>query len=144
MESSLTDNEYRDLAEFRHQIRRFLHFSETIARANSIEPQQHQLLLAVEGLPLGAKSTIREIADRLCIQHHSAVELVNRMEKAGTVVRRPVESDRREVRVEVTPEGRALLRSLTQTHREELERTGPALAAALETVLERARAGAGR
>ena len=144
MSSFLSTDEYRDLAEFRHQIRRFLHFSEITARAHGAEPQQHQLLLAVEGLPEGAKGTIREIAERLCIQHHSAVELVNRMERAGTVVRRPGESDRRQVRVELTQAGRDLLHSLTMAHREELERTGPALAAALEEVLERVRVGVDR
>ena len=83
----LSREQYRDLAEFRRQIRRFLHFSEATAKEHGIEAQQHQLLLAVHGLPEGAKPTIREIADRLFIQHHSAVELVNRLEKTGAVAR---------------------------------------------------------
>lgn len=76
-ESDLTSEQYRDLAEFRRQIRQFLHFSEAAAKTFGIEPQQHQLLLAVQGLPEGVKPTIRELASRLFIQHHSAVELVN-------------------------------------------------------------------
>ena len=55
--------------QFRRQIRGFLHFSETTAKEHGIEPQQHQLLLAVHGLPEDVKPTIREIASRLFIQH---------------------------------------------------------------------------
>ncbi len=127
--------QYRDLAEFRRQIRQFLHFSETTAREYGAEPQQHQLLLLVHGLPEGVKPTIREIASRLFIQHHSAVELINRLEHAGMVSRHASSDDRREVWVRLTPAGRALLRKLAITHREELERTGPELARVLQSVL---------
>ena len=48
-EMPLTD--YQALAELRYRIRRFLHFSEQAARAAGLEPQHHQLLLAVKGLP---------------------------------------------------------------------------------------------
>ena len=88
-DSDLTIDRYRDLAEFRRQIRQFLHFSELTAKEHGIEAQQHQLLLAVHGLPDGTNPTIREIASRLFIQHHSAVELVDRLEVTGTVVRHP-------------------------------------------------------
>src|SRR5579862_5583357 len=135
----MTVNEYRDLAEFRRQIRRFLHFSETIAKEHGIEPAQHQLLLAIQGLPEGVKPTIREIATRLFIQHHSAVELVNRMEGSGAIARHPGVEDKREVWVRVTPAGRAALRKLALAHRTELERSGPELAAALRAVLRRHR-----
>lgn len=135
MSPDLSPEQYRDLAEFRRQIRSFLHFSETTASENGIEPQQHQLLLTVQGLPDGVNPTVREIAGRLFIQHHSAVELVNRLEKTGAVKRHPGEQDRREVWVRLTPAGRAVLRRLALAHREELERTGPALARSLQAVL---------
>jgi len=45
------------MAELRYQIRRFLRFSET-QRANRHRAQQHQLLLAIRGLPEGLKPTI--------------------------------------------------------------------------------------
>jgi hypothetical protein len=64
----LSFDQYRDLAEFRRQIRKFLHFSELTAREHNIEPQQHQLLLAVQGLPEGVKPTVREIAERLFLK----------------------------------------------------------------------------
>ena len=132
----LNPEQYRELAEFRRQIRRFLHFSETTAKEYGIEPQQHQLLLAVHGLPEGVKPTIREIASRLFIQHHSAVELVNRLEQTGTIARHPGAEDKREVWIRLTPAGRATLRKLALAHRTELERTGPGLADALKTILK--------
>jgi DNA-binding MarR family transcriptional regulator len=137
----LSPDQYRDLAEFRRQIRQFLHFSEATAKENRIEPHQHQLLLAVQGLPDGTKPTIREIAARLFIQHHSAVELVNRLEATGAVARVPGIEDKREVLVWLTPAGRAILRRLVLAHRTELERSGPELARALNSVLRHSRRG---
>jgi DNA-binding MarR family transcriptional regulator len=132
----LTREQYRELAEFRRQIRQFLHFSETTAKEHGIEPQQHQLLLAVHGLPEDVKPTIREIASRLFIQHHSAVELVNRLERNGAIARHSGTDDKRQVLIRLTPAGRAALRKLALTHRDELERTGPELAATLRTILK--------
>jgi len=137
----LSPDQYSDLAEFRRQIRQFLHFSEATARELHIEPQQHQLLLAVQGLPEGVKPTIREIAGRLFIQHHSAVELVNRLEATGAVARIPGVEDKREVLVRLTSAGRAILRRLALAHRTELERSGPELARALNSVLRHSRKG---
>ena len=132
----LSLDQYRDLAEFRRQIRQFLHFSEATAKEHRVEPQQHQLLLLIHGLPECVRPTIRELASRLFIQHHSAVELVNRLENAGMISRQPGVPDRREVFVRLTPAGRAILRKLARTHRDELERTGPELARALDSVLQ--------
>ena len=66
---------YKAMAELRYQIRRFLRFSENAARQAGIEPQQHQLLLAVRGLPDALKPTIGVLAERMQLQHHSTVEL---------------------------------------------------------------------
>ena len=132
----LSRHQYRELAEFRRQIRRFLHFSETTAKEHGIEPQQHQLLLAVHGLPEDVKPTIREIASRLFIQHHSAVELVNRLEHTGAIARHPGVDDKREVLIRLTPAGRATLRKLALAHRDELERTGPELTTTLQSILK--------
>ena len=90
-------------------------------------------------LPEGANPTIREIASRLFIQHHSAVELVNRLEHTGAIVRRPGTQDKREVWVRLTPAGRAILRRLALAHRTELERSGPELAQSLNSVLRHSR-----
>src|SRR5437762_10536318 len=119
-EQDLSTGEYRDLAEFRRQIRQFLHFSELTAKEHGLEPQQHQLLLALHALPDGVRPTIREIASRLFIQHHSAVELVDRLEKTGAIARYPGAQDGREVWVRLTPAGRRILRKLVLAHRMEL------------------------
>jgi DNA-binding MarR family transcriptional regulator len=135
MNADLSSEQYKDLAEFRRCIRSFLHFSECTAKEQGIEPQQHQLLLAIRGLPAGVKPTIGELASRLFIQHHSAVELVNRLEKTGAIVRKAGEEDRREVLVHLTPHGCSTLRKLAVAHGDELERSGPGLARALQSVL---------
>ncbi len=139
-ESDLSLDQYRDLAEFRWQIRRFLHFSETTAKEHGIEAQQHQLLLAVHGLPDGVRPTIQEIAARLFIQHHSAVELISRLESRGAIARHPGTRDKREVLIQLTPAGRTILRKLALAHRTELERSGPELARALNSTLRHSRA----
>src|SRR6266496_63733 len=136
---NLSIDEYRDLAEFRRQIRQFLHFSEMTAKEHGLEAQQHQLLLALHGLPEGVRPTIGEIASRLFIQHHSAVELIDRLEKTGAIARYHGTQDRREVCARLTPAGRKMLGRLAVAHRMELERSGPELASALESVLQRGR-----
>jgi DNA-binding MarR family transcriptional regulator len=127
---------YRTLAEFRHQIRQFLHVSEQAARANGIEPQQHQLMLAIKGLPEGARPTVTTLAQRLCLKHHSAVELVNRLVERGAAVRRQSQEDRREVLVELTPFGEEVLGKLRDLHAQELQTKSPELCQALQTIVD--------
>jgi len=93
----------------------------------------------VHGLPEAAKPTIREIAPRLFIRHHSAVEPIDRLERRRAIVRRPGLEDGREVWVKLTPAGRAILRRLALAHRTELQRSGPDLARALDSVLRHGR-----
>jgi DNA-binding MarR family transcriptional regulator len=130
----LSVDEYRALAEFRYQVRRFLGFSEEQVRALGMEPQQHQLLLAIKGLPDGATASIGELAERLQLKHHSTVELVNRLEKHGHVVRELSQQDRRQVIVRLTSSGAAVLRQLSLAHHQELETAGPRLAKALASI----------
>jgi hypothetical protein len=75
LKRAVSHQEYRQIAEFRYRLRQFLHFSEEVARARGIEPQQHQLLLAIKGLPKGTRPTITAVSSRLCLRHHSTVEL---------------------------------------------------------------------
>lgn len=133
-QTDLADADYRALAEFRYLVGRFLHMSEQAARASGLEPQ-HQLLLAVRGLPSGRPATIGELAERMQLRHHSLVELVNRAEARGLLRRLPGERDRRQVLLKVTPEGKRLLRLLSLHHREELRQAGPRLTRALEAVM---------
>ena len=118
---------YRRLAEFRYGLRQFLHFSEEAARDHGLEPQQHQLLLAIIGLPEGERPTVGTLSARMCLRHHSTVELIDRLCERGAVVRRPGEHDRREVLIELTPRGEQILRKLSVLHWKELQVAGPAL-----------------
>jgi len=138
METTLTPTDYESLAELRYQIRRFLHFSEQASRAAGLEPQQHQLLLALKGLPKDTRPRIGELAERLQIQHHSAVELVNRLSRSGYVKRRAGE-DRREVLLSLTPKGEKVLRELSLHHKSELRNAGPSLVSALKRAMQASR-----
>lgn len=135
MDKALTRNDYQSLAEVRYQIRRFLRFSEQVSRAAGLEPRQYQLMLALKGLPPGVKPRIGELAERMQILHHSAVELVNRLEAGGFVRRQRGGEDRREVLVTLTWKGETTLRELALHHRTELRSTAPALLRALKRVV---------
>jgi DNA-binding MarR family transcriptional regulator len=132
----LTIREFQALAEFRYQIRRFLRFSEDQARGSGIEPQQHQLLLGIKGLPDSMKPTVGELASRMLIRHHSAVELINRLAEHGAVKRVPGEEDHREVLLRLTSKGEALLHNLSVAHHNELLEGGPELMKTLRKVLD--------
>lgn len=136
MERSLTLADYESLAELRYQIRRFLHFSEQAAREAGLEPRQHQLMLTLKGLPAGTRPKIGELAERLQIQHHSAVELVNRLAAGGYVRRHRGGDDRREVLLSLTAKGGKILRELSLHHKDELRMRGPALVAALKRAMQ--------
>jgi DNA-binding MarR family transcriptional regulator len=127
--------DYQGLAELRHQIRLFLTFSEREARAAGIEPQQHQLLLAIKGLPEPLRPTIGALAERLQLRHHTVVGLADRLVAARLAERRPNPADGREILLRITSRGERLLRQLSLAHRTELESAGPALAEALQAIL---------
>ena len=130
-DSEITHQEYQALAEFRYQLRRFLRFSEQAAREVGLEPQQHQLLLTIKGLPADRTASVGELAERLQIQHHSTVELINRMVERRLLERNRDENDQRRVLVSLTAYGDEVLRKLSLLHRMELRTTGPALVQAL-------------
>ncbi len=138
----LTLSDYHALAEFRFQIRKFLHFSEHAVQASGLERGQYQLMLAVKGMPEGVRPRIRELAERMQIQHHSAVELINRLEARGFVRRERARDDRREVLLALTPKGKRMLARLALYHHEELRSAAPSLVAALRKIMREERAGA--
>lgn len=139
MASTVPVADYRALAEVRYRIRCFLNFSEGAAREAGVEPQQHQLLLAIRGLPEGEEPTIGRLAERLQIAHNSAVELVRRGVERGLVEKRTSAEDRRAVHLATTAKGDALLEELARSHRAELRAQAPALLEALRLLVEGAR-----
>lgn len=131
------------LAEFRHELRRFLHFSECVALEAGLQPQQHQLLLQVVGAPGGAAITIAYAAERLGLKHNSTVELVDRSEREGLLTRTVDPTDRRRAILELTSKGRRLLDRLASDHAKELKIRAPRLIEALESVRSHANLVAG-
>ena len=69
--ASLTIQDYAALAELRHQIHRFVRCSREVSRNTGLEPQQHQLMLTLRGLPEGTRPCVGEIAPRLQLKHRS-------------------------------------------------------------------------
>ena len=143
MSRSTGTAEYQALAQFRFLIRRYINNSEKAARSVGLEPQQYMGLLALRGLPPGGEPTIRALAERLQIQHHSAVELVDRMEKRGLFRRERSRQDRRQVHLYVTPRGEKLLSRLVRHRIAELRVSAPELTRALQAVLAAASRGSG-
>jgi DNA-binding MarR family transcriptional regulator len=129
--------DFQAMAELRYQIRCFLRFSENAARRAGIEPRQHQLLMAIKGLPSGAKPTISVLAERIQLQHHSTVELIDRLVDRGFICRLRATDDRRQVLVKLTGEGEAFLRRLALHHWHELQSVGPTFVKVLQTLIEK-------
>ncbi|HEX4439012.1 MAG TPA: MarR family transcriptional regulator [Thermoanaerobaculia bacterium] len=114
------------MARFRHALRRFLRFSEAQARGVRISPNQYQLMLFIRGFP-GPPPSIADLADRLQIQHQSAVGLVDRSARAGLVRRHADTDDRRRVRVVLTERGDRILARLVAAHARQFDRLSRAL-----------------
>jgi len=136
MGNEITTAEYQALAEMRYRIRKFVGEGDAVARASGLEPQQYLLLLALRGLPEGAEATISTLADRLALKHHSAVELIDRLESHGYVRRSRSRDDRRRVLVALLPRGEKLLEQVARHRIEELRSSGAALANAISALLE--------
>jgi DNA-binding MarR family transcriptional regulator len=131
----LTVADYKALAEFRYQIRRFLHFSDRAVQKAGLERGQYQLMLSIKGMPADLRPRIRDLANRMQIQHHSAVELINRLEAGGYVRRERAMNDRREVLLALTPKGEKVLGELALHHHKELQEAAPQLVASLRRVM---------
>jgi DNA-binding MarR family transcriptional regulator len=130
---------YEALAEFRHLIRRFVRVRELTARACGVEPQHYQLLLQVKAFSGGQRATIKALAERLQLRHHSVVELVDRLADRDMLRRVRNRADRRQVLVELRPLGDRVLRRLAVESMTELRNEGPELVHALTTLISRAR-----
>jgi len=138
MGAEITTDEYRALAELRYRIRHFLREGDMVAQSAGLEPQQYLLLLTIRGLPTGEEATIRTLAERLALKHHSVVELIDRLETHGYVRRSRGRDDRRRVLVSMLPRGERLLEQVARHRIEELRATGHALVRAIDQLLERA------
>jgi DNA-binding MarR family transcriptional regulator len=136
MATSVTGEEYRALAELRLRIRHFLRQGDRVARATGLEPQQYVLLLTIRGLPLTEEATIRTLAERLALKHHSTVELIDRLEAHGWVRRNRGREDRRRVVVSLLPKGERVLEEVARQRIEEVRSSGHDLARAIDQLLQ--------
>jgi DNA-binding MarR family transcriptional regulator len=137
--SEITTEEYRALAELRYRIRQFLRDGDAASRAAGLESQQYLLLLMIRGLPDGNEATIRVLAERLALKHHSAVELIDRLEARGYVRRTRGREDRRRVLVSLLPRGERILEDVARQRINELRSCGHELVIAIGNLLERKR-----
>lgn len=136
MAEKITEGEYAALAELRHRIRRFLQEGDATAKQAGLEPQQYLLLLAIRGLPPGQEASIRALAERLSLRHHSTVELIDRMEARGYVKRVRGREDRRQVLISLQSRGAKLLEKVVEQRIIELRANGRELVQAITALLE--------
>ncbi len=130
MSEDLRDEDYVTLAEIRHELRRFLRFSEEAAQSEGLTPQQHQALLAIRAA--GGEMLVGALAERLILRPHSTSGQIDRLVERGLVQRAAGTTDRRQVSISLTAEGAQLLASLSTAHRAELRRIRPLLSQLIE------------
>src|ERR1700722_1746007 len=102
------------LAEFRFQLRRFLHVSQAAVERVGLHHQQYQMLQCVCGMPEGILPTIANVASRMLLKHNSTVELVDRTIEQGLLRREGDEADHRRILLRVTPQGEHILATLAE------------------------------
>jgi len=119
--ATLSDSEYRQLADFRHRLRRYLHFSEAAAGKAGLTAQQYHALLALRA-QRPEEATVGYVGRSLIIRQNSAAELVDRLVRQKLVRRRESAADRRRLELTVTARGTRILDRLARIHREELRR----------------------
>jgi DNA-binding MarR family transcriptional regulator len=83
------------------------------------------------------EASIKNLADRLGIRHHSAVELIDRLEKRGLVKRERSSVHRSFVFVRITKDGEMMLRKLVASRKADLKVAAPILVKALSTLTKR-------
>jgi DNA-binding MarR family transcriptional regulator len=132
----ISATEYQAMAELRYRVRVFLREGDAAARSAGLEPQQYLLLLAIRGRPADAAAKIQALADSLLIKHHSAVELVDRLEKRGLVRRTRNRDDRRQVLVSLLPKGQRVLERVVQQRINEVRAGGSQLVRAIDALLQ--------
>lgn len=138
--ADLEFEQFKGLAGFRLALRQFVAASEVINRDGGITQPQYQALLVIKTHEDGPLS-VGALAEQLLLTHHAAVQMVDRLAKAGLAVRTRSEQDRRTVHVALTDAGAALLDSLAALHLKEMLRLEPELTRSLKRLKGVARGG---
>ena len=129
--------DFRALASFRQALRKFLYFSASAAKKVGLTTQHYQALLALKAASIDGQFTVGDLSKELLLRHHSAVELLNRLETRALVRRERSSEDRRKVHIYLTPKGESLIGKLAASHREELRSMVPKMQKALAIVAKR-------
>jgi len=119
-ERPLDKSDFEMLSEFRYQIRKFVRFSENVARQHGITPLQYLMMLHIKGYPGRQWATVGELAERLQTQQHGVVALISRCEKLGLVERRRSSEDRRRIEVHLLGDGQRMVERIARLHRTQL------------------------
>lgn len=133
------DADYQRLLTVRSALRRFERWSAEQAAEHGLTASQHQLMLAIRGHDEPQGPTIGQVADYLLTRHHSVVELVDRTERLGLIIRNGDPDDHRVVRLTLAEHGARVLESLTGAHLEELDRLTTLFQALSRTLAKQAR-----
>jgi DNA-binding MarR family transcriptional regulator len=133
MPVKLLSHDYVALATFRYAMRKFLRFSkEALAARADLTPEQYEALLATRAFGSKRGLTIGELSERLQVKHHTAINLVDKLEARNLILRRPSTEDRRHVYVRLTRKGSDTLASVAGIHRRELKVRSPEMIDALK------------
>ena len=134
----ISRTEYQALAEFRYQLASFLRRRRNAAQQAGIEAQQYELMLAVKGLSPTKKPTIKQIAEQLRLQHHSAVELTTRLVNRGLIRRERSKDDRRSVLLSITKDGQRAMDQVVHYSLDQLREEAPELLKTLSRLVKQA------
>jgi DNA-binding MarR family transcriptional regulator len=137
---AVSAEQYRALAEFRRHLAEFLRRRKDAALSEGLQPQQYELMLAVHGLADGKEPTIKEMANQLCLEHHTVVELVDRLAHKNMVTRTRSALDKRAVLIRITPVGQRVLSRIVRFSLMQMREEAPALIRSLQRISR----GAGR
>ena len=125
-----TDQEVQAWAEFRYQIRIWNGIAERAAREVGLAPQHQQVLLALGGFPGSEPPRIVDLAERMQLQHHSMVGLLDRMQHERLIIRE-TRTDGRGVSILMTEAGEQKLQAALAILRPKLRSAATELIAAL-------------
>ncbi|MGO8036737.1 MarR family winged helix-turn-helix transcriptional regulator [Rhizobium leguminosarum] len=128
--AELEEGIYEGLAGVRLAMRRFLAFSEATLADAKVTSQQYQAMLVIK-TSVARQIAVRDLAEQMLIQHHGAVQLVDRLSAAGLVERIPSAEDKRSVLVALTSAGDHVLEMLATIHLQGMLTHEPLLAESL-------------
>ncbi len=113
------DDEYAASLEAASRVLLAVSVQAMEALDGTIGPAQLRALLAVEA---AGDCNVSELADELGVFPSSASRLTERLAAAGLMLRRTLPSNRREVRLALTPAGRRVVRDLVRRRRDRMAR----------------------